>query len=219
MGRKNSFFSFKSAFLRTNQGMTLSEVLVVIAILGILILLAAFFIRPIFQINKAKDAERKSDLQKLAIALEDYATDHGCYPKIAGWENSLKFYLPQIPKDPKTSQSYTYVCPEEDCSKNEVVVGCTKFAIFTTLESETGISYSNGNNYVVTSPNYSLATPGLCTQSSHYGCFDGDFIPLCQDCDAAELTPDPNDDCCQPNYRLGTDPVVCENPDNKCDYE
>lgn len=170
MGRKNSFFSLKSTSLRTNRGLTLSEVLVVIAILGILILLAAFFIRPIFQIGKAKDAERKSDLKKLATVLEDYATDHKCYPNEALGLNVLApKYLPQIPKDPKTKQSYTYKCKNNgDCSSG---AGCTKFAIFTTLESETGTSYEQGN-YVVTSPNYSLGGSGSA-EIGCYACIDG----------------------------------------------
>lgn len=222
MGRKNSFFSLKSASLRTSRGLTLSEVLVVIAILGILILLLAFFIRPNFQIGKARDSERKSDLQKLAIALEDYATDHKCYPKATEWEGALEpKYLPKVFKDPKTKQSYTYVCPAEDCSNG---TGCTMFAIFTTLESEPGTSYSNGN-YVVTSPNYSLATPGSCTQSAYYGCFSGVCTPLCRDCNAAELTLDPNDDCCEPNYAVGPScNDKCKDPDtgqptNQCVYQ
>ena len=219
MGRKNSFFSLKSTSLRTNRGMTLSEVLVVIAILGILILLAAFFIRPSFQIGKAKDAERKSDLKKIATALEDYATDHGCYPVVTGWEDALLPYLKPVPKDPQTGQSYTYTAPQgEECIKNGSPFGVKKFAIFTTLKSEAGISYEQGN-YVVTSPNYSLASIS-CEQSTFYGCFDGDCKPLCRDCDAAELTPDPNDDCCQPNYRTGPNcDGNCANPENKCDYE
>jgi len=145
--------------------MTLSEVLVVVAILGILILLVAFFIRPEFQIGKSRDARRKSDLKKLAIALEDYATDHKCYPnESSGLDVLSPKYIPQIFKDPKTKQPYTYVCSSNgDCGSG---TGCTKFAIFTTLESEAGISYVQGN-YVVTSPNYSLGGQG----SPEVGCY------------------------------------------------
>ena len=190
MGRKNSFFSLKSASLRTNRGMTLSEVLVVIAILGILILLAAFFIRPIFQIGKAKDAERKSDLKKIATALEDYATDHGCYPVVdSNWETALVPYLKPVPKDPQTNHSYTYTFPAgEVCEKNGTTVGVKKFAIFTTLESETGTSYSQGN-YVVTSPNYSLA-PASGSQFRFFGCYDYHCLPI----------PSPGD-LCEPKYQ------------------
>jgi prepilin-type N-terminal cleavage/methylation domain-containing protein len=167
MGRQNSFFSFKNTSLRTNQGLTLSEVLVVIAILGILIISVAFFIRPTFQIGKAKDAERKSDLKKISTALEDYATDHGCYPLEADWEDSISPYLKPVPKDPQTNQSYTYTFPAgEVCEENGTTVGVKKFAIFTTLASETGTSYTEGN-YVVTSPNYSLVELG----TSLIGCY------------------------------------------------
>ena len=218
MGRKNSFFSLKSASLRTNRGMTLSEVLVVIAILGILILLAAFFIRPIFQIGKAKDAERKSDLKKLATVLEDYATDHKCYPNETSGLNVLApNYIPQIPTDPKTKQSYTYVCSNDgDCSNG---AGCTKFAIFTTLESETGTSYSQGN-YVVTSPNYSLA-PG--SEDGCYTCINGSCMRInysyCFDPEICVGYPKwINRNCsgegCCPKDSNGNS--VCANNDNNC---
>ena len=146
--------------------MTLSEVLVVVAILGILILLVAFFIRPEFQIGKSRDARRKSDLKKLAIALEDYATDHKCYPnESSGLDVLSPKYIPQIFKDPKTKQPYTYVCSSNgDCGGG---TGCTKFAIFTTLESEPGIPYKDGN-YVVSSPNWNVAPWVGC-----YDCCNG----------------------------------------------
>lgn len=172
MGRKNSFFSLKSTSLKINEGMTLSEVLVVIAFLGILIISVAFFIRPSFQIGKGKDAERKSDLKKLATALEDYATDHGCYPLVANWKEDLAPYLKPVPKDPQTNQPYTYTFPAgEVCEKNGATVGVKKFAIFTTLKSETGIGYVEGN-YVVTSPNYSLGE-GSTSGIGCYACVGG----------------------------------------------
>lgn len=220
MGRKNSFFSLKNTSLRTDKGMTLSEVLVITAILGILIISVAFFIRPTFQIGKAKDAERKSDLNKLATALEDYSTDHGCYPLVdSNWETALAPYLKQVPKDPQTNQSYAYTAPSgQECKENGVTVGVKKFAIFTTLRSEAGISYEQGN-YAVTSPNYSLFSYGSCGESSYYGCFSGECRPLCRDCNALQGTPL---ECCRPNYQTGPGcggPSVCSNPGNECDYE
>ena len=97
-------------------------------------------------------------------------------------------------------------------------MGVKKFAIFTTLVSETGTSYEQGN-YVVTSPNYSLAGSASCDQSSNYGCFRGDCKPICRDCDALQGTPL---ECCRPHYQTGPDcggPAVCANPMNECDYE
>ena len=119
--------------------------------------------------------------------LEDYATDHKCYPNETSGLNVLApNYIPQIPTDPKTKQSYTYVCSNDgDCSNG---AGCTKFAIFTTLESETGTSYSQGN-YVVTSPNYSLA-PASGSQFRFFGCYDYHCLPI----------PSPGD-LCEPKYQ------------------
>ena len=182
--------------------MTLSEVLVVVAILGILILLVAFFIRPEFQIGKGRDARRKSDLKKLAIALEDYATDHKCYPNETSGLNVLApNYIPQIPTDPKTKQSYTYVCSNDgDCSNG---AGCTKFAIYTTLESETGTSYSQGN-YVVTSPNYSLAEPAA-GPSNYWGCKNRSCVPISGP-----------EECPEINYQTPDCSWKCDDPINEC---
>jgi len=59
-------------------GFTLIELLVVIAILGILatITLANFSTSQ----AKGRDAQRKSDLKQISLALEAYNTDHGAYP-------------------------------------------------------------------------------------------------------------------------------------------
>jgi len=184
--------------------MTLSEVLVVIAILGILILLAAFFIRPSFQIGKAKDAERKSDLKKIATTLEDYATDHGCYPVVTGWEDALLPYLKPVPKDPQTGQSYDYTFPAgEECKKGEETFGVKKFAIFTTLVSEAGTSYSQGN-YVVTSPNYSLSEPAAGS-SNFWGCKSVTCVPISGP-----------EECPEINYQVPDCNWNCGIPINEC---
>ena len=68
-----------SAFdLKKNSGLTLIELLVVIAILAVLILIGLISWRS--QFDKAKDAARKDDLQRLSIALEEYFNDNDCYP-------------------------------------------------------------------------------------------------------------------------------------------
>lgn len=57
------------------------EIIIVIAILGILGVVLLVLFNPWTQIGKAHDARRKDDLSKLRNALEDYYNDKGCYPK------------------------------------------------------------------------------------------------------------------------------------------
>lgn len=149
MGRKNHKSNF-TFFLRPSlfqRGMTLSEIIVVVAILGILILLASLSLRPRFQLAKARDAKRKADLKTIAVALEDYLNDNPCYPEEALMNicepgDNFRPYLAKIPCDPLTDQPYIYTRPDD----------CKQYVIYATLELETEQSYGSGN-YAVASSN------------------------------------------------------------------
>ena len=157
MGRKNHFL--RPAVLLNNQGMTLSEIVVVIAVVGLLALMAIMSLKPSVQIAKANDSRRKADLKKIATALEDYLGDHPCYPSAEQMScnpgTGLRPYLDKIPCDPETGSDYPYEWGPED--------NCSMFAVYSTLKLETENFYGEDKgNYVVTSPNYriaSLATP------------------------------------------------------------
>ena len=94
-----------------NSGLTLIELLIVIAIIAILTLIGLMSWRS--QFNKAKDAARKDDLQKLSIALENYFNDNDCYPIAGILDNcggdELSPYLAPIPCDPVTNTKYCYI--------------------------------------------------------------------------------------------------------------
>ena len=94
-----------------NSGLTLIELLIVIAILAILLLIGLMSWRS--QFNKAKDANRKDDLQRLSIAFEDYFTDNDCYPSADILDNcggdELAPYLDSIPCDSLTNTKYCYI--------------------------------------------------------------------------------------------------------------
>ncbi len=90
------------------KGFTLIEILVVVAILGILLIISFFFFQR--HMMRARDAERKSDLERIEIAFEDYYNDNGCYPTADALytcgSTNLSPYLKEVPCDPLTQRPY-----------------------------------------------------------------------------------------------------------------
>lgn len=113
---------------RKNRGFTLLELLVVVAIIG---LLSAIVISSLEGFRmKARDAKRIADLQSIRKALELYYAAYGTYPLEGGWYNSSDFswnylatalqsFISPLPKDPinnlsnpwgnKGRHSYAYI--------------------------------------------------------------------------------------------------------------
>lgn len=91
------------------SGFTFIETLVVVVLIGILTAIGVVTYGGTK--NKARDSERKSDLELIRSALEMYKADNasGLYPNdiLIG---SLGSYLPNgIPVDPNTDVAYSYV--------------------------------------------------------------------------------------------------------------
>lgn len=100
------------------SGMTLIEVLITIAIIGLLMAAMATGINS--YLLRSDDATRKTDLKKIAIALDQYYNDHNGYPeslaltpggRTCGNATVLTPYLKEVPCDPKggTTQPYLYL--------------------------------------------------------------------------------------------------------------
>ena len=89
----------------TDRGFSLLELMVVMAILGILVV----FAMPAYQdaTLRAKEAVLKEDLQRLRDALEQYQTDKGLYPESLE-ELASEGYLREIPIDPLTEARDTW---------------------------------------------------------------------------------------------------------------
>ena len=94
-------------------GFSLVELLIVIAVIGVLTSVLVVVINPSAQIARAHDAQRKSDLRQIQSALEMYRSDNGTYPPSASFPacgNALVggtvTYLSNIPCDPKKSSGY-----------------------------------------------------------------------------------------------------------------
>lgn len=115
---------------------TMIELLLVISIIALVFAISVSGLKPSTQIFKSYDAVKKSDLNKIKIAYEDYFTDNDCYPNpdVLNYcntqvEHQLTPYLPVIPCNPDTKTPYvatiTYgtTCPRS-------------FAIYTKLANE-----------------------------------------------------------------------------------
>lgn len=135
------------------KGLTLVELLVVIAILGILASIVLVVLDPSFFLGKGRDARRKSDLDTVRAALEQYYLDNGReYPvgPYSSLTTPLGDYLDSFPVDPGVN---TYVYATSAVAN--MVRKC--YQLSTTLE-ETGGTYTvcggsltcqdaSGNNY------------------------------------------------------------------------
>ena len=138
--RLGSFFTKRynspnlPSFIKKPDGFTFIELVIVIAILGVLITVSIAIINPGFQLKKTRDAHRKSDLRLIQSGLELYRSDQQEYPggtQISGaggntiWsvinctpslvdDDSCtqapydNVYIQIVPKDPKTGYDYYY---------------------------------------------------------------------------------------------------------------
>lgn len=106
------------------KGFTLIELIVVIGILSILSAMVLAVVNPFSQFQKARDAQRKSDLSQVQKALEQYYQDTGHYPSSTnnfqiiglnsatiawGQSNAQNWpYINQLPQDPLSNETYVY---------------------------------------------------------------------------------------------------------------
>lgn len=165
---------------KTNLGFTLVEIIVIMAIIAILAILV---IRALtIQTNKANDAKRKADLQKISIAFENYYSDEDCYPpetilSTCGGDG-LKPYLDTIPCDPVYHTPYCYLPIEPNtsaCYQKYRLLGTLKYLqdlVIKSLGCDSGQfcgwetecaaqTNRNGYNYGIFSLNTSLVNPNI----------------------------------------------------------
>lgn len=110
----------KKAFIQEKKGFTLLEILIVMALVGILVGLAIPYYRsaPI----RAKEAVLKENLFQLRKLINQYYTDKGKYPPSLQALVDAE-YLKAIPMDPITNSSETWVVVWETQTEDDLTLG------------------------------------------------------------------------------------------------
>ncbi len=110
--------------LMGKKGFTLIEMLIVIAIIGILASIVLVGIGPVQR--QARDARRVSDLRQVQNALELYFSKNTEYPDAGSWgelttdlTTGANPIVKSLPQDPRSGQSYEY---ERDASGNGYIL-------------------------------------------------------------------------------------------------
>jgi len=114
-------------FFNLQAGLTLVELMVVIAMLGILLAMAFAVLNPKHQLSKVDDARRREDIKQLRTGLDVYYNDHNCYPTVlpfgSAWTENSTTYMREVPQDlacAGNSNCYVYKYLG-DCSQWNVI--------------------------------------------------------------------------------------------------
>jgi general secretion pathway protein G len=90
---------------KAERGFTLLELMIVLAIMGILITIAQPNLKS--SIIRAREAVLREDLYQIRDAIDQYYADYGKYPAqltdLVNQTEKSKSYLREIPKDPFTA--------------------------------------------------------------------------------------------------------------------
>jgi prepilin-type N-terminal cleavage/methylation domain-containing protein len=116
---------FKNAWQKS-AGFTMIELLIVIAILGILAVAVLSAINPIEQINRSRDTGSRSDAEQLISAIDRYYAFNGYYP----WQTGAADTANRALEWTRFQDSSSFLDSGDDCKVAEklgtaTTAGCT----------------------------------------------------------------------------------------------
>ena len=201
------------------------EIIIVLSIIGFITVFST--VNGPIQIQKARDAIRKSHIDTIRKTIEEYYEDNNCYPQtIPACGNSFNSenltLLYRIPCDPSSKLSYTYVPEPNSCphwyqlysnlenSKDKIIekIGC-----------QSGCGPDCNFNYGVSSPNQKIKQ--FCSNSPNASPSPIVNVKLdqyvCSQNGICEIFIDPNLSGC-PNIYMNdsTCQNACNKRENRC---
>lgn len=205
-------------FKISKKGITLVEILIVMTILIVLSIFAVLTIPP--QMQKARDAVRKQNLDTMKKAIEEYQQDTNCYPQsIPSCQNKLinggLNLLDNIPCDPHSRLSYTYVPEVSDCPSWYQLYANLEYTsdqIIDKVGCRNGCGPQCQFNYGTASSNQTLNP--YCEEETD---LESPLQYACSPSGRCEIYVDTIDSSC-PDFYL-SDPTcqdACSNPENRC---
>jgi|SRR6185295_15538033 len=167
-----NFHGVRAKTKQTRFGFTIIELLVVVAIIGILasIVLASLNNARL----KARDARRVADIKQLQLALALYFDSNSAYPAVITGNTLAPTYISTVPTDPLSHANYVYVSLGTGAT-------CTSYHLGAILEDNGSQSLNSDSDAAAASPTCTGSSPSTdftgtsaaCTSSAGTdACFD-----------------------------------------------
>jgi prepilin-type N-terminal cleavage/methylation domain-containing protein len=197
---------------RFNRGFTLAELLVVVTIIVIIALGLLMTINPFIQFLKGYDTVRRSDLNKLKTAFENYYSEHDCYPDQTilsqCGSSALSPYLDIVPCDPTSKEPYKVKILPANTSCPQ------KFSIYANISNTADVKANEikycKNTIAASSPDMNYVDivngcSGIQLCKIMYGCVRGTCSIIAQDsiptCSPNSCDPTCGTDCSKKNRK------------------